>query len=348
MAIDKQYLVFSLHGALYGIGADCVREVCGLPELHLLPTAPADILGIFNWRSQMVPVMHLDLRFGRGFDGCNVNDRAIVVANGDTHVAIIAHEVYDVRNLAAIPLDESLIYSRQSTLDRNFISGIAQATDAPVTCLDLDRLIREPVSLEEREPQLPLDGAADFYSRYCPQATVAERAVFASRAAQLKISMLQQEQQRQTETGLLAVQIGTQYLSFPLELVVDVDDLSRFSLNFVPGVPAYILGQINWRGAILPVLEIGSKLQLPPLPRQEIVVVKLGEIEVGIAVDRIFDVFYLSTDRIEPLPLSNHDKLHAYVSGTAKYADGLMYMLKLQELIEGEFLPDRLATTSSA
>jgi purine-binding chemotaxis protein CheW len=76
---DKQNLIFGLHGSLYGISADSVREICWLPELYTLATTPNDILGIFNWRSRMVPVMHLDLRFGRGFSGCNVTDRVIVI-----------------------------------------------------------------------------------------------------------------------------------------------------------------------------------------------------------------------------------------------------------------------------
>jgi purine-binding chemotaxis protein CheW len=73
--LDKQNLIFDLHGSLYGINADLVREICWLPELYSLATAPPDIIGMFDWRSQMVPVMHLDLRFGRSFSGCNLTDR---------------------------------------------------------------------------------------------------------------------------------------------------------------------------------------------------------------------------------------------------------------------------------
>jgi purine-binding chemotaxis protein CheW len=338
---DKQNLIFGLHGSLYGIDADFVREICWLPELYSLATAPADILGIFNWRSKMVPVMHLDLRFGRGFSGCNLTNRVIVVECQGTYMGIVAHDVFDVQFIDPQPLDLDLIQGRQAQVDRHFITGIAQRNEMLVSCLDLDRLIREPEAVaalaDEAAPVLA--GAdADFYSRCCPQASVADRATFATRALQLKISVTQ-DRSIQTEEGVLVVQLGTEYFGFPLELVVDVDALDRFPVSFVPVAPRYILGQINWRGEILPLVELGSVLQIPALPRQEIVVVKIDEIEIGIGVDRIFDVFYLATTQVEELPLSVNDRLRAYLQGVTKYQDGLMYLVKLQELVEREFLP---------
>jgi purine-binding chemotaxis protein CheW len=340
----KQNLILGLHGSLYGISAEFVREICWLPELYSLATAPADIIGIFNWRSRMVPVMHLDLRFGRGFSGCSATDRVIVIEDRGTYLGIVAHQVFDVQLIDIQPLDLDLIQGRQATADRNFILGIGQSNETPVACLDLDRLIREPdaVAALGAEPALVAGSDADFYSRCCPQATVAERATFATRALQLKQSVAQ-TQSVSTEAGVLVVQIGTEYIGLPLELVVDVDALDRFALSPVPVAPHYLLGQINWRGEILPVIELGGVLQIPALPRQELVVVQIDKVKIGIAVDRIFDVFYLATTQIEPLPLSVNDRLRTYLRGVTKYADGLMYLLKLQEVVEREFLPSSVA-----
>jgi purine-binding chemotaxis protein CheW len=337
---DKQHLILGLHRSLYGISADFVREICWLPELYSLATAPTDIIGIFNWRSRMVPVMHLDLRFGRGFSGCNVTDRVIVVECQNTYMGIVAHEVFDVQAIDVVPLDLDLIQNRQATGDQNFIIGIAQSKDKPLACLDLDRLIREPnavTSLDTAESPLLAGSEADFYSRCCPAATPAERTTFGSRAHQLT-TVVTQQTQNTTEEGVLVVQIGNEYIGFPLECIIDVDALDRFSLSPVPAAPQYIVGQINWRGKILPVVELGSVLQIPSLPRQELVIVQIDEIELGIGVDRIFDVFYLNTSQIDELPISVSGKLRTYLRGVTKYADGLMYLLKLQESIEREFL----------
>ncbi len=334
---DKQHLIFGLHGSLYGISATFVQEIAWLPELYSLATAPADIIGIFNWRSRMVPVMHLDLRFGRGFSGCNLTDRVIVVEDRGTYLGIVAHEVFDVQFIDPQPLDLDLIHSRQSPIDRNFIIGIAQRNDTPVTCLDLDRLMREPdavAALDRQQP--PVAAGADFYSQCCPQATVAERVTFATRAIQLKTAVVQ-AQSVETQAGVLVVQIGADYIGLPLELIVDVDLLDRFTISPVPVAPQYILGQLNWRGKILPLLELAAVLQIPTFPRQELVVVQINDLQIGIGVDRIFDVFYLATTQIDA-PLTVSTQLRTYLHGVTKYADGLMYLLNLQELVECEFL----------
>ena len=338
---DKQNLIFGLHGSLYGIGADYIREICWLPELYSLATTPADILGIFNWRSQVVPVMHLDLRFGRGFSGCQVTDRVIVLELAGTYVAVVAHEVFDVRSIDPQPLDLDLIQSRQTDVDRNFIIGIAQSNDSPIVCLDLDRLIREPsaiVDLDNLATPLLTGAESDFYSRCCPLASVADRATFATRATQLK-AVVTNTEVLSTEAGVLVVQIGAEYVGFPLDLIIDVDALDRFSLTPVPMAPHYLLGQLNWRGEILPLLELGALLQIPALPRQEMVIVQIDGVKMGIGVNQIFDVFYLRDHLVETLPMSaTNRQLGKYLRGVTKYDDQLMYLIKLQELVQQEFL----------
>jgi purine-binding chemotaxis protein CheW len=201
-------------------------------------------------------------------------------------------------------------------------------------------LIREPnvvAALDTTESPLLAGSEADFYSRCSPEATLAERATFGSRALQLT-TVVTQQTQNTTEEGVLVVQIGNEYIGFPLACIIDVDALDRFSLSPVPVAPAYIVGQINWRGEILPVVELSSILQIPSLPRQELVIVQIDDIKLGIGVDRIFDVFYLNTSQIDELPISVSGKLRTYLRGVTKYADGLMYLFKLQESIEREFL----------
>lgn len=337
--LDEQNLIFGLHGSLYGISTTFVREICWLPELYSLATVPTDIIGIFNWRSHLVPVLHLDLRFGRSFSGCNVTDRVIVVEERGTYIGIVAHQVYDVRKLHPQPLDLDLIQSRQSSIDRQFIVGIAQSDDVPVVCLDLDRLIREPDAVAALDSESPIIAGAesDFYSRCCPQATIAQKATFATRAAQLKTSIEAKSTER--EEGFLVVQIGTQAIGLPLQLILDVDNLDRFTLSPVPMAPPAILGQINWRGEILPVVELGGILQiLPVLPRQEVVIVQIDEIELAIGVDRIFDTLYLPTAQIDVLPLSGSEGLRGYLLGVTKYGDDLMHLVKLEALVQSEFL----------
>jgi purine-binding chemotaxis protein CheW len=336
---DEQYLIFSLHGSLYGIDAASVREICWLPELHSLATAPTDILGMFNWRSQMLPVMHLDLRFGQQFSGCNLTDRIMAIEWQHTYLGIVAHDVYDVESLRIESVDLDLIQGRQLAVDKAFVTGIAQLNERPVICLNLDRLIREPdavLALSNGAVGGLAPAGMDFYSRCYPQASLAERGIFDSRATALKKSVT--ETRLSNDEGVLVVQIGGEYLGFPLELIVDVDTLDRFPISVVPAAPNYILGQINWRGSILPLLEIGQILQLEIGSREEFVVVEIDKIKVCVAIDRILDVAYLAKSEIDTIPITGDRGGQTYLRGVTKYADNLMYLVKLKQSIEREFL----------
>jgi purine-binding chemotaxis protein CheW len=244
-----------------------------------------------------------------------------------------------VEYLTAQTSDLELFQGRQGAIERNFVTAIAQSNGTPVICLDLDRLIREPdavATLDDESLQLPRAGA-DFYSRCYPQVNQADRSIFANRALALKTSIATTKVE--SEEGVLVVQIGTSYYGFPLAPIVDVDALDRFSVSPVPLAPNYILGQTNWRGEILPILELGSLLQIPTLPRQEFVIVEVNNITLGIAVDRIFDITYVASSEIDSVPSSATDRLRSYLRGVAKFEDSLMYLVNLQESIEQEFLP---------
>ncbi|MEA2424040.1 MAG: purine-binding chemotaxis protein CheW [Thermoleophilaceae bacterium] len=50
-------LLLPVHGEWYGLPLDAVREVVPDPELTRLPLAPPSLLGVFNLRGQVVPLV---------------------------------------------------------------------------------------------------------------------------------------------------------------------------------------------------------------------------------------------------------------------------------------------------
>lgn len=65
----------------------------------------------------------------------------------------------------------------------------------------------------------------------------------------------------------------------------------------IPHAPQFIRGVINLRGAVLPIVDLASRLGLPstePTARHVIIVTQIGERVAGILVDAVSDI--LSTD----------------------------------------------------
>lgn len=98
----------------------------------------------------------------------------------------------------------------------------------------------------------------------------------------------------------------------------------------VPQAPPHIRGVMNVRGSILPVVEIRTRIGLPPLdpgPEARVVVLEVGERALGLLVDRVTRVAKVRVTEIEPPPAEVVSARTDYVVGVAKRAEGLLILL---------------------
>jgi purine-binding chemotaxis protein CheW len=59
-------LLLPVHGEWYGLPLECVREVVQDPEVTRLPLSPDGLLGVFNLRGQVVPLVDTGALLGLG------------------------------------------------------------------------------------------------------------------------------------------------------------------------------------------------------------------------------------------------------------------------------------------
>jgi purine-binding chemotaxis protein CheW len=73
----------------------------------------------------------------------------------------------------------------------------------------------------------------------------------------------------------------------------------------VPQAPVTLIGVVNLRGEVLPLLQLDSLLDMPSQPYSagsQIVVVSSDDLEVGLLVDRVRDVRAIDAREITPCP----------------------------------------------
>lgn len=110
------------------------------------------------------------------------------------------------------------------------------------------------------------------------------------------------------------------------------------AVTAMPHAPPWMLGVINLRGVVVPVIDLRLKLDFPRADYTEftvVIVVNVGERLVGIVVDAVADVIMLSGADIKPPPsLGNQaDTSHILGFGTA---DGRMrILLDIERLLAG-------------
>jgi|SRR5579859_1788653 len=148
-----------------------------------------------------------------------------------------------------------------------------------------------------------------------------------------------------------AVTAGGKYLTFSLGTesygvaVLKVREIIRLcSITPMPQMPDYIMGVINLRGKIIPVLDLRRKFRLSNVQDNErtcIVVVQVrlptnSSALMGLIVDAVEEVVNLSQSDIEPAPdfggvLDTH-----YILGMAKIKGSVKTLLDIGRIVEAE------------
>ena len=101
--------------------------------------------------------------------------------------------------------------------------------------------------------------------------------------------------------ALTLVRMGGRPCAIPCEHVVEV--VPRVLLGHLPDAAPQVLGVINLRGDVVPVVDVRSKLagtgELPTPAYQHLVIVRAGARQIGLAVDEVTDVRDVAAGAIE-------------------------------------------------
>lgn len=124
----------------------------------------------------------------------------------------------------------------------------------------------------------------------------------------------------------------------------------------VPGAPDYLMGVINLRGKILPMVDMRKRFDLPVLEddgRDCFIVLTLEHdnqcYELGIRVDAVCEVQRIPESCIDSISdLSNYSSQRLSFQGVAKTASGIKMIVDSTQLVEQLRSDVRLKLQSSA
>jgi len=138
---------------------------------------------------------------------------------------------------------------------------------------------------------------------------------------------------------------------FGVEVTRTREILSLTPVTRVPQTPEYLLGVINLRGQVVPVVDMRLKLGLPAGAETEdtcIIVVEVlvdGEpLVVGALCDAVREVLEIRSDQIEPPPRLGTRLRTEFISGMGKVDEQFLILLNLERV----FNSDELALVQDA
>lgn len=137
---------------------------------------------------------------------------------------------------------------------------------------------------------------------------------------------------------------STQYCTFKFENelygieISYIQEIINIQKMFkVPTAPEYILGVINLRGNMVPVIDIKPILRKPAWKADvngNIILINSGNMIVGIVVDQIGDVVFLTRSVIEPVEIRRGEEMARYLIGISKLPDKVLALLDPKKIID--------------
>lgn len=121
------------------------------------------------------------------------------------------------------------------------------------------------------------------------------------------------------ENQIVIFELGSEYFGVDIATVQSIIKVQP--ITKLPHTPEFVEGVTNLRGKVLPVIDLRKRFGL--LPREvnknsRIIVVCVGQNEVGIIVDEVSEVMTVPTGSVEALPDMATTVNSTFIKGIAK------------------------------
>lgn len=294
----RRVLTFGVGGRRYAIDAADVEAVIAAPPITRVPQGPPALQGVANVRGRAAPIVAV----ARLLDGAapeagrtGAGARVIMLAGG-APVGLAVDEINAVQDVDA-----------------------GQADGAGAELIET------------------ADGVLRVLQ---PRALLAAAFTGSARtrlAARTDTGPAGAEQSREADAAFLQFRLSGQAYAVALDTVREVSRVPA-AIQVLPGADAAMLGLIALRERLLPVVSTAAVLGLAaetPGPEARIVVVVIGEAEIGLLVDAVRGVTRTPLDRIAAAPaILNRSAGEARIDSILRTDAGLVSILAAERVLD--------------
>lgn len=132
---------------------------------------------------------------------------------------------------------------------------------------------------------------------------------------------------------LIAFRIGDQEFCVNIMSVREIRGWSP--VTPLPQSPDYVMGVINLRGVVLPIVNLASRLRMKPVEpdaRHVIIVAQIRSKVVGLLVEAVSDILTVTDDIIQPMPEVSSDLERQYARGIMAIDKRMICLIELTGL----------------
>ena len=132
---------------------------------------------------------------------------------------------------------------------------------------------------------------------------------------------------------LIAFRIGNQEFCVSIMSVREIRGWTPATK--MPHSPAYMMGVLNLRGAVLPIVDLAARLGMrpaEPTPRHVIIVAQVGRKIVGLLVDPVSDILPVTDANIQPVPEVSSEIERQFARGILAIDKRMICLVELEGL----------------
>ena len=275
-AAPLAFLAVTLAGQDYALPLEAVSEVLAIPAaIMALPATEAPLLGVFTLRGAVLPAISLRLLLGLPARPLLGEERVVVARVAGQRLAFVVDRLGSILRVAP---------DRVGPAPSLFNRGGGEAR--------IDQVLR-------------LADGRSLVAVLSPGRVLAD-----DRLAQLRAAMEAATEEAMAipeaatrRERLLVIRLGAESYGLPLGAVDEVLRLPE-KLTRLPRAPAYVRGVMTLRGRVIPVIDQRLRFAVggEGVARGRVVVVTLGQVQAGFAVDAVTDILEVDPAELLPAP----------------------------------------------
>jgi purine-binding chemotaxis protein CheW len=142
-----------------------------------------------------------------------------------------------------------------------------------------------------------------------------------------------------TSMQLVTFQLGAEKYGINIMEVKEIVDYEE--IRSIPNAPVYVEGIYNLRGDIIPIISLHRRfhLQRPEdIDEDSLLILTIGDMELGIIIDRVLRVIPIEADEIQPPPQMLSGIGAEYIQGVVHQDDSYLIILDSRRLFDPEEL----------
>ena len=133
---------------------------------------------------------------------------------------------------------------------------------------------------------------------------------------------------------LISFRIGAQ--EFCVDIMAIREIRGWTAATALPQSPSFVKGVINLRGAVLPIVDLASRLGFESTEasdRNVIIVAQIGDQVVGLLVDAVSDILTVTDDVIQPTPDVASETAKSFIRGLIAMDGRMISLIGLERVL---------------